>query len=107
MAPARYSRTAVHKQYERRARGTKSILRGRRECYVATALFGENAFETNSLREWRDDCLIKSRMGRMMVFIYYLVSPYCVRFIPVNGPVNSVLRKLVRLVVDVVKARSR
>jgi hypothetical protein len=41
------------------------------KCYVATVCFGENAVETNALREWRDQVLATHQVGRKFIVWYY------------------------------------
>ncbi len=42
------------------------------ECFVATAVYGDaNAREVNILRQFRDDVLMDSAMGRAFVRFYY------------------------------------
>lgn len=44
-------------------------------CFVATMAFGQDAPETATLRRFRDTVLRRSFAGRMMVRLYYRVSP--------------------------------
>lgn len=44
-------------------------------CFVASMLYGQNAIETNLLREFRDRNLMTSRLGRLIVSFYYRYSP--------------------------------
>jgi|ETNmetMinimDraft_13_1059891.scaffolds.fasta_scaffold47446_2 predicted RNA-binding Zn-ribbon protein involved in translation (DUF1610 family) len=41
------------------------------ECYVATHVYGENAPELDTLRNFRDDVLKKNVVGRALVDFYY------------------------------------
>ena len=45
-------------------------------CFIATAVYGRDAPETNALRRWRDEKLLISPWGRLLTQTYYLVSPY-------------------------------
>lgn len=46
-------------------------------CFVATACYGDyNAIEVLVLRQYRDDKLLKTFLGRGFINFYYLVSPY-------------------------------
>ena len=47
-------------------------------CFIATAIYGADAIETNALRQWRDRYLLLNRSGRIFVSIYYAVSPLLV-----------------------------
>lgn len=44
-------------------------------CFIATAVYGLDAPETNRLRRWRDEVLLPHRSGRILVETYYLCSP--------------------------------
>jgi len=44
-------------------------------CFIASQVYGPDAVETDVLREWRDRVLMQSRIGRVMVGMYYRVSP--------------------------------
>lgn len=46
-----------------------------KRCFIATAVYGEDAQETNALRAWRDQVLKVSFLGRWFIRIYYRVSP--------------------------------
>ncbi|WP_394245041.1 CFI-box-CTERM domain-containing protein [Halopseudomonas laoshanensis] len=41
------------------------------KCFVATVCYGEDAIETQVLRQWRDDYLMQHRFGRDFVVWYY------------------------------------
>lgn len=46
-----------------------------RRCFIATAIYGPDAPETNFLRAWRDRVLMSTTAGRLFVRAYYAVSP--------------------------------
>lgn len=48
-------------------------------CFIATHLYGQHANETVVLRNYRDSVLLKSRIGRFCVSLYYRCSPVFVR----------------------------
>ncbi|WP_196221058.1 CFI-box-CTERM domain-containing protein, partial [Sansalvadorimonas verongulae] len=47
-------------------------------CFIATAVYGSTAWQTNVLRRWRDTCLAPYFLGRLFIFIYYSVSPHLI-----------------------------
>lgn len=49
-----------------------------RRCFVATAVYGPDGWQTDRLRRWRDRCLLPSSTGRVLVAVYYRVSPWLV-----------------------------
>lgn len=44
-------------------------------CFIATAVYGSDAQETEVLRRWRDARLARSRLGRLAIKLYYRLSP--------------------------------
>ena len=44
-------------------------------CFIATQVYGPHADQTDALRAWRDTVLMPTRGGRLVVAIYYRVSP--------------------------------
>lgn len=66
-------------------------------CFVATMAYGIDAPETNHLRDWRDRVLMQSAAGRVLVAVYYWLSPSLV-FVAKRSPVVK------RLAVSLVNA---
>jgi len=50
-----------------------------RRCFVASAVYGNDAPQTDTLRTWRDNHLLKIPFGSAIVRFYYLSSPTLVR----------------------------
>ena len=46
-----------------------------RRCFIATAIYGPDAPETDFLRAWRDRVLMPTTTGRFFVQAYYAISP--------------------------------
>lgn len=44
-------------------------------CFIATAVYGVDAPETNALRSWRDRQLMPTLLGRTFIATYYRISP--------------------------------
>ena len=65
-------------------------------CFIATAVYGSDAPETNALRQWRDRSLLPHFLGRVLVSAYYAVSP---RLVPVLTR-NKWMRDSVKLALD-------
>lgn len=51
---------------------------GRRECFIASVVYGERDPRTESLRAYRDR-LLRRRAGRVAVAVYYGVAPWVAR----------------------------
>jgi len=49
-----------------------------KRCFIASSIYGIDSIEAVTLRRWRDDVLLQSKMGRMFVYCYYRLSPYMV-----------------------------
>lgn len=65
-------------------------------CFIATAVYGYSAPETNTLRKWRDHNLLTHLPGRMLTRLYYLVSPSLSQLIGQH----ETLKKITRRVLD-------
>ncbi|MCW5633549.1 MAG: hypothetical protein KIT17_09445 [Rubrivivax sp.] len=64
----------AHERYYRE--GLSAVASGAdRRCFVATCLFGEEAWQTNVLRRDRDEVLLHRRIGRRAVAAYYWCAP--------------------------------
>jgi len=69
--------------------------RGGGGCFIATAAFGTPfAKEINVLRNWRDDWLLKNRLGVIFVRFYYKISPPIAKKIRISDTKRSWTRKL-------------
>lgn len=69
--------------------------RGGGGCFIATAAFGTPfAEEINVLRIWRDDWLLKNRLGVIFVRFYYKISPPIANRIRISDIKRSWTRKL-------------
>lgn len=70
-----------------------------KRCFVATCIYGQEAWQTESLRQYRDKKLMKSWLGKLVVQLYYAVSPVAVKVIEyapfLRKTVTYVLNKIV------------
>lgn len=67
-----------------------------RRCYIATAVYGADAWQTNALRAWRDRALLTNVFGRVVVAAYYALSPKVAKRL---GP-NHGLTRIARSILD-------
>ena len=84
--------------------GSSSVSRGSAQsqtassssskCFIATAIYGIDAPETNVLRKWRDSYLMPNKLGRVMVSTYYTLSPYLLSAIKRSSIVEQGIKKL-------------
>ena len=68
-------------------------------CFIATALYGQDAKETNILRYYRDHTLLNSWFGRVLVGGYYKISPHFVPLLKRNKIINLFVRSLINRIV--------
>ena len=63
------------------------------DCFIATAVYGAGDIETlNILREFRDECLLTSLPGEVLVSLYYKVSPPFARLISGNDRLKLLVK---------------
>ena len=83
-----------HEQFNRRLSGKD------KRCFIATAVFGIDAIETNILRQFRDEHLLPYKPGRIFTSLYYCISPYLVvlldKFPALMIPIRAILRWFIR-----------
>ncbi len=78
-----------HKSFEGKGRQQQD-----RRCFVATAIYGADAPETQALRAWRDQRLMPSAAGRTLVEIYYRLSPLALALIAPLPGARTLIRRL-------------
>lgn len=66
----------------------------KKNCFIATAVYGAEASETNLLRIWRDEYLLSCLSGRIFVSVYYKCSPLLAVLLLRNKNLNNVARSL-------------
>lgn len=65
-------------------------------CFIATAAYGTStAKQLDVLREFRDDVLLESTVGSLLVHLYYQSSPPIADFISQHEAVRTMVRELV------------
>jgi hypothetical protein len=64
-------------------------------CFIATAAYGtETVTELDTLRDFRDQVLLKNALGSLFVDTYYAVSPPIADFIAKNDFLRAVVREV-------------
>jgi serine/threonine protein kinase len=73
-------------------------------CYIATMVYGSyNAPEVKVLRKFRDEVLLKTRLGSIFVKIYYWISPKFVEKTKSLKSVHFYFKRLLNLIVKFLK----
>ncbi len=77
-------------------------------CFVATAAFGDvNSYQVVTLRSFRDDVLLRSRIGRLTIRIYYCVSPTIAAHIERSPSRRAIARTILGWTIRLVAKPSR
>lgn len=73
-------------------------------CFIATATYGSPlAPEVAAFRQFRDEVLAASRLGRRLVKIYYFVSPPLAALVKKSGPLRAAARLLLNSVLRLLR----
>lgn len=89
----------AHDQYYREGVAAASATGADRRCFVATCLYGESAWQTEALRRYRDEVLLRRRPGRWIVAVFYAIAPGACRLLSWLPWLQFPARALVGLVV--------
>ncbi|WP_407648454.1 CFI-box-CTERM domain-containing protein [Gottfriedia endophytica] len=67
----------------------------KKACYIATTVYGDvDAWQVVKLREYRDSVLRKKFLGRLFIYMYYLISPKLIWLFKHIKPVNTFTKKV-------------
>lgn len=97
----------------RSPQGTTAAAPGTEEkasggCYIATAVYGSyDAPEVIILRQFRDEHLQRTSLGRGFIAAYYAMSPALARRIPRHPRVNVYVRGMLDFLVDRLRSGSK
>jgi hypothetical protein len=72
-------------------------------CFIATELYGNNSVQVDLLRRYRDQFLLKWRVGRGFVAGYYRLGPRVVRSMRKSALLRSILQRLVATAIFMVR----
>lgn len=65
-----------------------------KRCFIATAVYGETAWQTNALRDWRDTALRPHAAGRALIQCYYALSPALAARLPHHPLLRHTTKRL-------------
>jgi len=74
-------------------------------CFIASAIYGEDAVEVATLRNFRDEILSQSAAGKRFIDLYYRVAPRIASYISPHQNVKLALKAVLRVIVTVVERR--
>ena len=91
----------AHERYYREGMAAASATGSDSQCFVATHLYGEAAWETEALRRYRDEVLSGRGWGRCIVVAYYAIAPVVCRLLSwlpwLRSPARVVVGRVVRI----------
>jgi hypothetical protein len=73
------------------------------KCFIATELYGCGSSQVAILRRFRDQALLKSRLGSRLVSAYYRIAPTIIPLMRKSVLLRFMLRALVALLVNIVQ----
>lgn len=73
------------------------------KCFIATSVYGENAYETLLLRKFRDKKLKNSLIGTIFIDVYYTISPPIAKFISKNKALKKTTRLILKPIIAFVR----
>lgn len=101
---ARKARIKGEKEHDRFNAEIKSQTADRR-CFIASHVYGIDDPRTEALRRFRDSRLMPSKPGRLLVRIYYALSPAAVRMCKRCSVLDSMARRVVAAVLTCISDR--
>jgi hypothetical protein len=73
-------------------------------CFIATAVYGSQSYKLEIFRNFRDNILLKNKLGKIFVQFYYRVSPKIANYIGKRKlPKNLVLYLLIEPIYHLIK----
>jgi hypothetical protein len=97
----------AHQQYYLEGLAAQGERGVDRRCFVATCLFGDEAWQTIALRRYRDEVLLRTQLGRLLVAAYYEASPLMCRVLSWLPWMQPQFRELVGVLANAAYRRAR
>lgn len=76
-----------------------------KRCFIASQVYGGEAWQTNAFRAWRDQTLMPSAAGRAAVRLYYAVSPSIARALARWPAAASLVRRALDRILLILEGR--
>lgn len=74
----------------------------RTNCFIATEIYGFYSDEVYLLQNWRDKFLNKHLLGKLFIWLYYLISPILTKIIKLSRIIRviskSILDKILKMI---------
>lgn len=99
------SKGKAGKRVQRRVTG-KMTGRAMRNsgCFIATACYGSSMVdEVQLLKQFRDKYLTTNILGKILVDIYYIVSPFCATAIAKHRSLKAVISEALKPIVKIIE----
>ena len=77
------------------------------KCFIATVCFGESAYQTNFLRIWRDNSLIKTNFGRKFIILYYKFAGEISKKIAKHKLLIGIFKQAINFIIFLIKLEKR
>lgn len=90
--------TRDHQEFDRQVTAHHNAEVGRdKRCFIASAVYGISDPRTDELRQFRDEVLASSGVGRRLVRLYYAVSPTAAAWIERRESAAVVVKRVLDL----------
>jgi hypothetical protein len=77
-------------------------------CFIATAAYGSSMVpDLMILRSWRDQSLLNSRIGRILVDAYYKISPPIAKRVESSNSLKRIVKVILKPVIQCIKNQDR
>lgn len=87
---------------------TESSKKTSEGCYIATMVYGSYDHpKVMILRQFRDNYLMKSILGRSFVKTYYFISPKAVKVLCKKKRINSIIRTIIDRIVEQIRSERK
>lgn len=74
------------------------------ECFIATAAYGSPlAEEVITLRQWKNNVLNNTIIGKALIKVYYFLSPFAARKIRNSEHAKKIIRYLINLILGAIR----
>lgn len=93
----------AHDQFYREGLAAATATGAGRRCFVATCLYGDSAWQTETLRRFRDEVLLRCHLGCRVVEAYYALAPGVCRLLVRLPWLQPLVRALVGALVRVAR----